>query len=202
MNSQLARVLRAEREHYTLLHNGIEIPAVLSGKFRLDSNDFPAVGDWVALRPGTNAIEEIAPRKSVFRRKQAGSAVEAQVMAANIDLVFIVTGLDHDFNLRRMERYVLVVKECGALPVLVLNKADVCPDIGAVLAQVRSVACGDPVVVISALAGDSLDPLTACVSRGETAALIGSSGVGKTTIVNRLLGAENRATQAGRDEDS
>src|SRR5260370_5978082 len=146
---------------------------VLRGKSRGDSIVFPAVGDWVALRPGTNATEEIAPRKSVFRRKQAGSAVEAQVMAANIDLVFIVTGLDHDFNLRRMERYVLMVKECGALPVLVLNKADVCPDIGAVLALVRSVACRDPVAVISALAGDSLDPLTHCVSRARTAQLHG-----------------------------
>jgi ribosome biogenesis GTPase len=147
-------------------------------------------------------IERILPRRSKFSRKAAGEEFEEQILAVNIDFIFLVTGLDGDYNLRRIERYLTLVSESGASPVIVLNKADLCPDLGPVLNDVRAIAAGTPVLVISALLGTAIDQLPAMLGKGETAALIGSSGAGKSTIVNRLLGREALPTSPVRESDS
>ena len=198
----VARVLRASHEHYTLFVSGEELPATLSGKLRMESPILPATGDWVELKPGTNVIERILPRRTQFSRRACGEATSEQVLAVNIDIVFLVSGLDADYNPRRLERYLLLVHESGASPVIVLNKADVCADLGPILNEVRSIAAGAPVLVISALLGTAIEQLPDLLSAGETAALIGSSGVGKSTIVNRLLGHDALRTNAVRESDS
>jgi ribosome biogenesis GTPase len=147
-------------------------------------------------------VEAVLPRRSCFSRRAAGRREDQQPLAANIDLVFLVCGLDGDFNLRRLERYLTLTAESGASPVVVLNKSDVCSDLAARLAATMKVACGAPVVPVSARDGDGLDGLAAFLTAGRTVALLGSSGVGKSTIVNRLIGDERLATGEVRSWDS
>src|SRR5207302_2000217 len=148
-----AYVLRCE--------DGVEIPsATLSGHLRYETArraDLPAVGDWVNVRD--TIVEEVLPRRSVFLRKAAGESLEAQVIAANIDTVFVVTGLDADFNLRRLERYYATVLASGARCVILLNKSDICHDAQERIGQVQAIADGADVVTLSALHGDGLDTL-------------------------------------------
>jgi ribosome biogenesis GTPase len=171
--------------------------------------DFPAVGDWVALEPaaagGDARIRAVLPRKSRFSRKAAGDVTEEQVVAANVDTVFLVGGLDHNFNPRRLERYLLVARESGASPVIVLNKADVIADVRELSARVddvRGVAPDVPVHAVSCRVPASLDPLRQHLGFGLTAALLGSSGVGKSTIANRLIGQDLLRTSDVREIDS
>jgi ribosome biogenesis GTPase len=165
-----------------------------------------AVGDWVAAsvrteeRSGT--IEAILPRRSRFSRKVAGEVTEEQVVAANIDVVFLVMGLDHDFNPRRLERYLLLAYESGAVPVVLLTKADLTAGADAQMAEVRAVAPGTDVYVLNAPAGVGLEPVARLLPRGRTGALLGSSGAGKSTILNALAGTEVMKTQAVRAHDS
>lgn len=202
------RVLSEHRGGYVVAADGTQVDAVISGRFRFDagsSEDFPAVGDWVALEVldgATSAIiHAVLPRATRFARPARGDLAEAQVVAANVDVVLIVSGLDHDFNLRRLERYLALAWSSGAEPVIVLNKADVCEDVPGRIADATLVAPGVPVRVISALEGVGLESLTPLLSPGKTVALLGSSGVGKSTIVNALLGYERQATGAVRADD-
>jgi ribosome biogenesis GTPase len=188
--------------------DGREIDAAVSGRFRYDAKgpeDFPAVGDWVALEllahDHSGVIHDVLPRQTRFARPARGDIASAQVVAANVDVVLLVSGLDHDFNVRRLERYLALAWASGAEPVIVLNKADVCDDIAGRVADAALVAPGVPVRVVSALEGDGMDSLTPLLEPGKTVALLGSSGVGKSTIVNALLGYERQPTGAVRADD-
>lgn len=185
-----------------------ELLARVSGRLRhraASRPDFPAVGDWVVVEPVAASdarIHAVLPRFSRFSRRAAGDATEEQLVAANIDVVFLVGGLDGDFNPRRIERYLVVASESGARPVIVLNKADLVPDPARHVAEVESIAPGVAVHAVSAREANSMDVLRQYVAFGRTAALLGSSGVGKSTIVNRLVGYDLLRTQDVRITDS
>jgi len=165
----------------------------------------PAVGDWVAARPLEGErkalIEAVLPRRSAFTRKEAGSRTAEQIVAANVDAVFLVSAFGRDLNPRRIERYLTGAWESGASPVIVLNKLDVAVDADVEAAPIEAVALGVPVLRLSAETGEGLDALDEHLGPGRTAALLGSSGVGKSTLVNRLAGAELLATAAVRADD-
>jgi len=199
--SELGRVSFAVHEQFRVLVEAGECEAAVTGKLRW-REALPAAGDWVAARRVDSTlalIEAVLPRRTQFSRRAAGRAVEEQVIAANIDVAAIVCGLDRDFNLRRIERYLVLVRESGAEPVIVLNKADLSSAVGAAIGAVEQIAAGARVVALSAR--ESIEPLAALV-RGRTAALLGSSGVGKSTIVNGLLGETRQPTRAVRPDDS
>lgn len=204
-----ARVSGQDRERYDVLDGHGEFSAEISGRFRHEAQvpeDFPAVGDWVALRPraheGPRTIVAVLPRATAFTRKQAGRETVAQVVAANVDTAFVIAGLDGDFNLRRLERYLATVWDGGASPVIVLNKADLVGDVGIRTAEVEAIAPGVPVAAVSAIEGRGLEALEAWLGAGQTIALLGSSGVGKSTLVNALLGIERQKTGEVREWDS
>lgn len=205
---QPGRVLVEHRGSYVVGTDATEVDAAVSGRFRFDAaspEDFPAVGDWVTLEAveggGSAVIHAVLPRATRFARPARGDTASAQVVAANVDVVLLVSGLDHDFNLRRLERYLALAWSSGAEPVVVLNKADMCDDVPGRVADVGLVAPGVPVRVLSALDGTGLDSLMPLLEPGKTVALLGSSGVGKSTIVNALLGFERQATGAVRADD-
>jgi ribosome biogenesis GTPase len=182
--------------------------AELSGRLRhaaRASIDRPSVGDWVALRPrpraGRALVDLVLPRRTAFVRRAAGHVTAQQVLAANVDTVLLVMGLDRDYNPRRIERALVLAWESGADPVVLLNKADLCDDVDARRAEIEAVAPGVPVRVIAAKEGEGLEALSAWLERGKTVALLGSSGVGKSTIVNRLLGEERQRTREVRESD-
>jgi ribosome biogenesis GTPase len=192
-----ARIARVERDSYVAYSVLGELEAEVSGRFRFEAAgpaDFPAVGDWVAVqaRPdeGKATIHAVLPRASKFSRKVAGERTAEQIVAANVDTLFLVCGLDGDFNVARIERYLVPVWDSGAAPVVVLNKADLCDDIAALATEVETVSCGVPVHVVSALERDGLDALRPYLLTGRTIALVGSSGVGKSTLINALLGED------------
>jgi ribosome biogenesis GTPase / thiamine phosphate phosphatase len=168
--------------------------------------DYPAVGDWLALEPypdGSGAsLRAILPRRTAFIRKDAGELVDEQVVAANIDVVLLVASMNADFNVRRLERYLALAFTSGAEPVVVLNKLDACPEPGAYIAEVRGVAPTVAIHPVSALTGEGLDGLATYLAPGRTVALLGSSGVGKSTIVNALLGWDRQRTAAIREGDA
>jgi ribosome biogenesis GTPase len=203
-----ARVAREDRDRYLLLDASGEREATLAGRFRHEAMSraaHPAVGDWVAARAaaaGPAVITAVLERTSALTRKRAGEATEEQVVAANVDAVFLVVGLDGDFNARRIERMLTAAWESGAEPVVVLNKADLSATLEDQLDEVRSLAPGAAVVALSALSGSGLAALERWLAPGRTVALIGSSGVGKSTLVNALLGASRQATGAVRAADS
>ncbi|MBD1913346.1 MULTISPECIES: ribosome small subunit-dependent GTPase A [unclassified Leptolyngbya] len=201
-----ARVMQAHRGLYQVQGEQHSLMAEISGRFRhqtVDAQDFPAVGDWVLIEGEAEAlIHHVLPRKSTFSRMAAGSRLEEQVVAANVDTVFLVSGLDHDFNPRRIERYLLLAWESGANPVIVLNKADQCDRLSSCIAEAEAVAPGVPIHPISAQWNEGLDALHSYLQPGKTVALLGSSGVGKSTLTNQLLGEAMQATQAVRSGDS
>lgn len=162
----------------------------------------PVVGDWTALRPTLDSVEEIVPRRTALRRRAAGSDSDEQVLAANADVAAIVMGLDGDYNPRRLERYLVMSAEAGTRAVVLLNKRDVCPETGPRLAETRDVAGAADVLAVSALEDDLAGLLGTVFNTGETVALLGSSGAGKSTITNRLLGFEAQATRTVREDDS
>jgi len=178
--------------NYRVLGEFGEVGAELSGKVK--SGQLPAVGDWVVLQlqpdGETGVIVALLPRKSGFSRNAAGKAVREQVAAANIDRVFVVSGLDQDYNLRRIERYISLVYGSGASPVVVLTKADLVPDSEEFILKVESVAPGVPVHAVSGVTGQGVDNLEPYISPDQTVAFLGSSGAGKSTLINRLLGQE------------
>ena len=165
---------------------------------KLSEQDLPAVGDWVAARPVDGerkaVIEAVLPRRTSFTRKEAFQRTVAQVVAANVDTVFVVTAFGFDLNPRRLERYLTAAWDSGSSPVIVVNKLDAADDPAAELFEIEPVAMGVPVHAVSAVTGDSLDELDAYLLPGKTVALLGSSGVGKSTLVNRFAGREVLAT--------
>jgi ribosome biogenesis GTPase len=204
-----ARIAREERGRYLASTAAGERAAEVSGRFRHEAQGraaFPAVGDWVAARAaageGPLIIEAVLARASAFVRKVAGEITEEQVVAANVDAVFVIAGLDGDFNLRRIERFLAAAWDSGATPVVVLNKADLADDLEARIAEVEAVAPGVAVAALSARAGFGLDGLAPWLAPGKTVALLGSSGVGKSTLVNALLGEERQPTGEVREDDS
>lgn len=204
----LARVATSQRDQYRLYTANGEISAEPSGALWYRTTDralMPIVGDWVAAReagPDYAIVEAVLPRHSCFSRRAAGRREEEQPLAANIDLVFLVCGLDGDFNLRRLERYLALTTESGASPVVVLNKADLAADLEARYCETQAVARDAPIVTCSARNSQGLDHLAAYLQPGRTVALLGSSGVGKSTIVNVLIGEDRFRTQEVRDSDS
>lgn len=195
-----ARVAVEHRDAYVLYTASGERPAELSGRFRHEveeRGDLPAVGDWVAVSGGDRAaIQAVVPRRTKFSRMAAndhGQTVE-QVVAANVDVVFLTAGLDGDLNLRRLERYLTLGWESGAEPVVVLTKADLCDDVPGVLLEVESVAAVVPVHPVSNVTGEGVEALAGYFSGNRTVAALGSSGVGKSSLVNRLAGEELMAT--------
>ncbi|PKL75117.1 MAG: ribosome small subunit-dependent GTPase A [Candidatus Melainabacteria bacterium HGW-Melainabacteria-1] len=183
--------------------------AELSGRMRHQAQNresLPAVGDWVALTASPEMdkarIEAILPRRSVFARKETGGRAQAQLVAANVDTVLLVSALNQDLNLRRIERYLTLAWESGARPVIVLNKADLSAEVMALRAEVEAVAIGVEVFVISAKDGSGLRDLAPYLTPGQTVALLGSSGVGKSTLVNALAGQDIQAVQAIRADDA
>lgn len=188
-----------------------EMYADLAGKLRHElkgpggAAGYPAVGDWTALRlptgDGRAMIHAILPRKSKFSRKTPGHRTEEQVVAANVDTIFLVSGLDGDFNPRRIERYLTAAWDSGARPVVVLNKLDRCDDPETCLLETQSIAMGVPVHRVSALTGEHVEELAPYLGAGQTVSLLGSSGVGKSTLTNRLLGREVQRTAGVREGD-
>ena len=203
---EFGRVSWLSRGIYNLYTERGELRAQLSGRLRHDvtqASEMPAVGDWVAFREreGACMINAVLPRLSKFSRKIAGRTTEQQVLAANVDRVFLVTGLDNDYNLRRIERYLAIAWESGAQPVVILNKADLCADVATRVAEAQSAAIGVPLYAISSLTGEGVSILEQEIVPRKTIALLGSSGVGKTTLINRLLGKEAFSTHPVRASD-
>jgi len=218
-----ARVLAVHKETSIVADiDGRSRSAGVSGRFRFEalaSSDYPSVGDWVALEPEAAAdhpttedpavIAAVLPRRSSFRRsaadssrRTAGLLADEQVMASNVDLALLVAGLDGDFNLRRQERYLAVAWSSGVTPVIVLNKADLGLDVEGRRVAIEAIAPGVPIVTLSALTGDHVADLSAHLLPGRTAVVLGSSGVGKSTLVNTLLGETRQAVAAVREDDS
>lgn len=204
----LARVAVSQRNQYQLFTAAGELPAEASGALwhrTPNRAGMPVTGDWVAARvidPSQAIVEVVLPRKTVFSRRAAGRREDEQPVAANIDLTFLVCGLDGDFNLRRLERYFTLTAEAGTEAVVVLNKSDLCPDIEARLRETAAVARGVPVVPATTRTPHGLDEVRAFLRPGRTVALLGSSGVGKSAIVNCLLEEERLRTGAVRESDS
>ena len=198
-----------EHQHIYTVHTGhADLLATVAGSLRhktVARHEYPAVGDWVALRAheaGRRAvIQAVLPRRSKFSRKVAGDETDEQIVAANIDTVFLMMGLDADYSLRRMERYLSTAYEGGASPVVVLNKADLCSDVQARVGEVETAAGGAPVVAVSTKLDDQLETVERFIAPGRTIALLGSSGVGKSTLVNRLVGHQLQRTRAVREAD-
>ncbi len=218
-----ARVLAVHKETSIVADaTGRSRSAGVSGRFRFEalaSSDYPSVGDWVALEPDAVAdhptdgdqavIAAVLPRRSAFRRSAAdasrrtsGLLADEQVMASNVDLALLVAGLDGDFNLRRQERYLAVAWSSGVTPVVVLNKADIGRDVEGRRLAIEAIAPGVPILTLSALTGDHVADLSDHLWPGRTAVVLGSSGVGKSTLVNTLLGDARQAVAAVRDDDS
>ena len=206
---QPGRVLIGFNYLYRVGIEGGEIDAVISGRLKHRAErqgELPAVGDWVIVRksPGEDrgAIVAVLPRRSRFSRRTAGNVTDEQIVAANVDVIFIVMALDDDFSIRRLERYLLMARESGATPVVLLTKPDLSADLPADVAEVAATAGDVPVHVVSPKLNQGLEQVTRYVTAGRTAALLGSSGVGKSTIINRLVGADVQKTREVRESDS
>ena len=212
-----ARICREDKNIYRIACANGRFYASVSGKFMHTAqgkSDFPAVGDWVAIAPVSGddraVIHAILPRRSSFTRKAVlsggnpgeGGKTDEQVLAANIDTIFLITGLDLDFNLRRLERYLSIAWDSGANPVILLNKADLREDIETVLKDVAGIAFGVPVHAVSAKDNSGIDQLHQYLAPGRTVAFLGSSGVGKSSLINRLLGEDLIKTTEVRAYDN
>ena len=207
MNELRARVISQEKGLYKL-QSGTEVKsAVVSGKYRYETqtiSDYPAVGDYVTAewpKDGSNAvITGLFPRKSCFIRKAAGTGKQEQVVAANIDTAFLCMSLNNNFNIRRLERYLSVTYDSGAAPVVVLTKSDLCSNVESKITEAQNAAPGVDVLAISSLDED-YEAVMKYILPGKTVAFIGSSGVGKSTLINKLTGTDSLSTgEIGNDD--
>lgn len=199
-----ARVVFAVRGHYRVVTAEGEARGEAVARLSEGGPASPAVGDWVLaeqLEPGRVHLRSVFERSSLLSRRAAGRETKEQVVAANIDTVFIVMGLDGDYNLRRLERFVVMVQECGAQPVVVLTKTDLCDESAERRVDAMGVAPGLPVVAVHALGDEGLGPLRVYLHSGQTVALVGSSGAGKSTLINALAGEDVMKTGAVRSGD-
>jgi ribosome biogenesis GTPase / thiamine phosphate phosphatase len=203
-----ARVISAAKNSFSVYSEYGVLTASVAGKLHYqDAVTYPAVGDWVAVKAlvteQKGIISAVLPRKSQFSRKAAGERTDEQIVAANIDTVFIVSGLDggRNFNLRRIERYLTLAWGSGATPVIVLNKIDLCSDVGQFMQSVADIAPGVTVHAVSARERKGLAALRNYLAEGQTAAFLGSSGVGKSSLINALLGVEKQSTGEVRPDD-
>jgi ribosome biogenesis GTPase / thiamine phosphate phosphatase len=205
----IGRVSSQSKNLYKIITENGEITAQVSGKYLYsvkESSEYPAVGDFVMVdrtdhSQGNGIIHHILSRKSVFTRKMAGSKEDIQIVAANIDTVFICMSLNNDYNLRRLERYLSIAWDSGAIPVIVLTKSDLCHDIEAKLNEISSIAIGIDVHVTTSTSDEGFQSLKQYLSTGKTVAFIGSSGVGKSTLINCLLGQNILDTNGIRNDD-
>jgi ribosome biogenesis GTPase len=205
----IGRVISQSKDLYKAVTVNGELTAEISGKFRFEAknlSDYPAVGDFVMLDrnedTGGNAIiHHVLARKSAFIRKAAGTSNDEQVVASNIDTVFICMSLNNDYNLRRLERYLGIAWDSGAVPVIVLTKADLCDNLPQKLLELDTVACGADVLVTSSLTADGCASVQRYLGTGKTIAFIGSSGVGKSTLINKLIGQNALQTKDLRNDD-
>ncbi|MBL8024852.1 MAG: ribosome small subunit-dependent GTPase A [Fibrobacteres bacterium] len=202
-NYSAMRIIRENREKYIALNDIGEFSCEVTGKFRFENNDksrFPTVGDWVAASVIADEkkamIHAVLPRNTIVSRKVAGLTTEEQPVAANIDIIFIITGLDLNYNLRRIERYLSIAWESGATPVVILNKADLCIESELRKNEVESIALGVDVLAISANNPEDIIQVSKYLQPGKTIAFLGSSGVGKSTIINSLLGSDKLKVNA------
>jgi ribosome biogenesis GTPase len=202
------RVVAEDRGLYVVATTGGEIRAAVTGRFRFEAAGnpaaFPAVGDWVALdvREDGGTIQAVLPRRSAFSRLAPGEETYTQVLGANIDVVFIVTSLNREFNVRRLERYLSSVWESGARPIVVLSKADLAEDLEGCRLAAETSAPGVPILVVSAVDGTGIDGVRALMAPGRTVAVVGSSGVGKSTLINALAGQDLQAVSEVRLDDA
>ncbi|WP_459501198.1 ribosome small subunit-dependent GTPase A [Bacillus sp. C1] len=206
---EIGRIVLEHKHVYRIICDDGEYIAELSGKFRheaLDKGDYPAVGDWVHIRKieaeGKAIIHRVFQRRSSFSRQAAGERTAEQVVAANVDYLFLVNALNHDFNVRRIERYLLLAYESGSLPIIVLTKRDLCEDVEQKISETEAVAIGVPIFVVDSLQQTGIELLQQFVASGKTIALVGSSGAGKSTLLNALMGSEVAKTGGIREEDS
>ncbi len=201
------RIARVDRKSFLVITVEETLNAALSGKFQGSarrSSEYPAVGDWVACErledTGRFLIRDVLPRITSFSRKTAGDRTQEQVLAANVDILFVVTSFNEDFNLSRLERYLTLVNSRAIRPVIVINKADLTAEGERYLGEVRDIAPGVPVHAVSALTGD-ISQITGYLEEGVTVAFIGSSGVGKSSIINAIMGIERQPTGDIRESD-
>ena len=204
----VGRVMLEHKRLYRVATETSEVLAEVSGKFRFEATsreDFPAVGDWVVIRvresEGKGTIHHLLPRFSKFSRKAPGENTEEQIVAVNVDTVFLVQSLNYDFNPRRLERYLIMAWESGANPVVVLTKADLCEDVQPLINEVEAVAFGVPIHVISVKEETGIEALQPYFEEGKTVALLGSSGTGKSTLTNYLIGEEKQEVKEVREDD-
>ena len=199
---ECGRVALEHKNFFRVYTQHGEVLAQISGKLRheaVNRSDLPAVGDWVVIRSAM--IHAVLPRRTSFVRKIAGPRTEEQMVGANIDTVFLLTSLNHDFNVRRIERYLIIAWESGANPIIVLSKSDLCDQVADGIAEVQAVAHGVPIHAISVVTGYGLQDVAQYFKRGQTVALLGSSGVGKSTLINHLAGVNLLKVQTVREHD-
>jgi ribosome biogenesis GTPase len=201
-----ARVVAEDRGSYVLATSAGEARAIVGGRFRYEAADataaFPAVGDWVALDPSGGVIHALIPRRTAIVRHAAGRRTVGQVLGANVDVVFVVASLNQELNPRRLERYLALAWESGAEPVVVLSKADLADDLDESLAEVGRIAVGVPLIAVSAVDGRGIEAVRSRIGPGMTVAFVGSSGVGKSTLLNALAGEELAAVGDIREDDA
>jgi ribosome biogenesis GTPase len=205
----VGRIAQESKSRYVVLTEQGTFAGEVTGKLLFTSENaayLPKVGDWVIItifeHESKVIIHQVLPRKTCFSRKIAGNQFDEQIIAANIDLIFIVQSLDHSFNLRRLERYLVMAHESGAQPIIILNKADLCSDIEVKLSEVKQIAGTLPIVVLSCLEENVEDKLSFYLQPGATIAFTGSSGVGKSTLINKLAGQQRQGTGPVRSLDS